>query len=183
MKMKRTLAVLFAVCMMMAMSTTAFAADNSSWYGNISSGWSVGTGSGWSWGNWGNGSGWNWGDWGGTNPGGGSEEVEENVLAAPSIIQCRYIHQKLYTSDCLSVSWEEVEGAASYEMEMSNSDYEVIKTYTTTSARKYISANSGDDAVKGCVRGNKIRVRAIDENGNCGKWSEYKTVGCNALVE
>ena len=64
---------------------------------------------------------------------------------------------------------------------MCNSSCAVIKTYTTDSAGMSICANRGDSSVTGSCRGRKIRVRAIDADGNSGKWSDYKTVGCNAV--
>ncbi|MDY4769493.1 MAG: hypothetical protein SO267_01985 [Lachnospiraceae bacterium] len=145
------------------------------------SGWGTGSGSGW---NWGNGSDWDWGNWGGnTNPGTGEDEVveEDTSLPAPEIGECRFIHQALYAPDCLVVDWSDVEGAVSYEMEMCGSDCEVIATYTTESSRYSIATNRNDKNVTGCCRGRKIRVRAIDADGNPGKWSEYDTVGCNSL--
>lgn len=74
-----------------------------------------------------------------------------------------------------------MEGAVSYEMELCDSNGEVIKTYTTETAGKAICANRGDSAVTGCMRGCKVRVRAMDAEGNVGKWTEYSTVGCNSL--
>ena len=89
MKMKRMFVTVFAACMMLAMSTTAFAAESTSWknydYNKYVSNWSGNTGSsgsgntsGWNWcgsSGWGNGSssGWTWGNgfgwsWGGNYP-------------------------------------------------------------------------------------------------------------------
>lgn len=129
-------------------------------------------------------------EWSGDSESSGSDSTSEwtlenaeddTVLAAPEITECRYIHQIYYTPDCLCVGWSVVEGAAKYEMELCESDCTVIKTYTTTSTRKAIDANRGDNAVTGCVKGCKIRVRAIDADGNPGNWSDYDTVGCNSL--
>ena len=64
---------------------------------------------------------------------------------------------------------------------MCYSDCDVIATYNTESSRYSISANRDDKNVTGCCRGRKIRVRAIDQDGNPEKWSEYSTVGCNSL--
>lgn len=196
---KRFLATMMAAIMMFAMSTTAFAAETTSWknydFGKYTSSWSGSGSSGtteWNWGGnsgWGGSSGWSWGNgsgwnWGGSNaPGtGGNEAVEEdNRLEAPSIGECRYIHQSLNAPDCLVVDWSDVEGAASYEMEMCYSDCEVIQTYSTENSRYSICANRNDSNVTGCCRGRKIRVRAIDSAGNPGKWSEYSTVGCNSI--
>lgn len=123
---KRILATMMVAIMMFAMSTTAFAAEATSWknydFSKYTSNWS-GSGStnasGWNWGGnsgWGSGSGWSWG--GNNKPGtGGNEAVEQdNRLDAPSIGECRYIHQSLNAPDCLVVDWSDVEGAASYEM-------------------------------------------------------------------
>lgn len=110
---KRILATMMAAIMMFAMSTTAFAAETTSWknygFSKYTSSWG-GSGStnasGWNWGGnsgWGNGFGWNWG--GSNKPGaGGNEAVEEDTrLDAPSIGECRYIHQSLNAPDCLVV--------------------------------------------------------------------------------
>ena len=83
--------------------------------------------------------------------------------------------------DCLVVDWSDVEGAVSYEMEMCSSDCEVIQTYTMENSRFSVPAGRDDKNVTGCCRGRKIRVRAIDADGNAGKWSDYDTVGCNAI--
>lgn len=197
MRIKKMIAVMAAACMMLATCTTAFAAENTSWknydYSKYMSSWNGGSGSsgssntsGWSWGSgsgwsWGNGSGWNWG--GNNNPGTGEDATveEDTSLAAPEIGECRYIHQTLYAPDCLTVDWSDVEGAVSYEMEMCYSDCEVIATYTMENSRFSVPAGRDDKNVTGCCRGRKIRVRAIDQDGNSGKWSEYSTVGCNSL--
>lgn len=192
------IAALAATCMMLATCTTAFAAENTSWknydYSKYSSNWSGGSSSststnGWSWGSgssWGSSSGWAWGNgwnWGGNNkPGtGGGEALEDTSLAAPEIGECRYIHQTLNAPDGLTVNWSDVEGAVSYEMEMCYSDGSVIATYALENNRYSIPANRNDKNVTGCCRGRKIRVRAIDQDGNPGKWSEYSTVGCNSI--
>lgn len=148
----------------------------------------TGNGSGWSWGSGsGSGSGWSWGDgwtWGGSNtPGSGNDETveEDTSLPAPEIGECRFIHQTLNAPDCLVIDWSDVEGAASYEMEMCYSDCEVIATYTMENSRFSVPAGRDDKNVSGCCRGRKIRVRAIDADGNPGKWSDYDTVGCNAI--
>lgn len=205
MRMKKIIAALAAACMMVASCTTAFASENTSWknydYSQYTSSWSGNTGSagsnnisGWSWGdgsswgsssgsnwNWGNESGWNWG--GNTTPDTDEDPVVEevNTFTAPKIKECRYIHQSLNAPDCLKVTWDAVDGAVRYEMEMCNFSCDVIKSYTTTSTGTSIPANRSDDKVTGCCRGRKIRVRAIDQDGNPGKWSEYSTVGCNSV--
>lgn len=198
-KIKKMIAALAATCMMLATCTTAFAAENTSWknydYSKYISNWSGGgttssSTNGWSWGS-GSGSGissgWSWGNgwnWGGNNkPGTGGDEVveEDTSLAAPEIGECRYIHQTLNAPDCLTVNWSDVEGTVSYEMEMCYSDCSVIATYITENSRYSIPANGTDKNVTGCCRGRKIRVRAIDSEGNPGKWSEYSTVGCNSV--
>lgn len=207
MKIKKMISALVVACMMVGTCTTAFAAENTSWknydYSKYSSNWSGSStasdstnewswGSGWTWGNGsgsgsGNNSGWSWGNgwnWGGSsNPGTGGDVVveEDTSLAAPEIGECRYIHQSLNAPDCLVVDWSDVEGAVSYEMEMCYSDCTVIQTYTSENSRYSICANRGDSNVMGCCRGRKIRVRAIDAEGNPGKWSDYSTVGCNSI--
>lgn len=104
-------------------------------------------------------------------------------LSVPKITDCRYIHQMYFTPDCLSVEWSSVEGASSYEMEMFDADFNFIKAYKTSRTRISIDENRGDDAVTGCLKGNKIRIRAIDADGNPGNWTEYNTIGCNSLFD
>ena len=110
-------------------------------------------------------------------------EKANNDLSVPRITDCRYIHQIYFTPDCLSVEWSSVEGASSYEMELCDADNNVIKTYKTSRTRVSVDENRGDDAVTGCLKGNKIRVRAIDADGNPGNWTEYNTIGCNSLFD
>lgn len=140
--------------------------------------------SGWTgnWGSWGSGN-WNWGNWGS----GGSQETpapeepeEVFALETPSIRTNRFIHQSLYAPDVWSVSWTEVEGAVSYEIECSwGGDYS--KTYTTEYTSMSIPAKRGDSFVNGCMRGAQVRVRAVDADGNYSDWSESDTVGCNKI--
>ncbi|MGN0358675.1 MAG: hypothetical protein ACI4E0_12855 [Blautia sp.] len=111
-----------------------------------------------------------------------NEKVNKD-LSVPRITECRYIHQMYFTPDCLSVEWSSVEGASNYEMEMCDADFNVIKTYKTSRTRISISENRGDNAVTGCLKGNKIRIRAIDADGNPGNWTEYSTIGCNSLFD
>ena len=74
---KRFLATMMAAIMMFAMSTTAFAAETTSWknydFGKYTSSWSGSGSSGtteWNWGGnsgWGGSSGWSWGNGSGWN--------------------------------------------------------------------------------------------------------------------
>lgn len=186
----RLFTTVLAATMALAVNATAFAAEN---IGNYSEDYSKYTSdrsasvvkdSELIWGNWGSGNGFDWNKDGNKHLGIGNVGSSENkILAAPVITECRYIHQKLNIPDFLSVGWDEVEGAVSYEMEMSDSDYHVIKIYETTCKAIAIKPNSGDDAVTGCVKGRKIRVRAIDQDGHPGLWSPYDTIACNVLFD
>ena len=183
------IAAMAAACMMFGTCTTAFAAESTSWkdydYSSYLSSWSgssgstiSGSSSGWSWGS---GSGWSWGGTNSSDSGNEEAAEEDNSLEAPEISECRYIHQSINAPDCLVVDWSDVDGAASYEMEMCDSNYNVIQVYSLDRSRYSAAANRTDENVTGCYRGRKIRVRAIDEEGNAGKWSEYSTVSCNSL--
>ncbi len=149
--------------------------EASGWTGNWGS-WGSGN---WNSGGWGSGN-WNWDNWGSGGQETPAPEEPEVVFAleTPSIKTNRFIHQTLYAPDCWSVNWTEVEGAVSYEVECTKgTDYS--KTYTTEYTSMSVSANRGDSFVNGCMRGAKVRVRAVDADGNYSDWSESNTVGCN----
>lgn len=191
MKLKKLLIPATIACLTLANGALVFASTGSNYLSNYSS--SLGsTISGYDWSNWGSGSGstgssgfsgWNWGSWGTgsgtTNPGTGGSSTTA-TLPAPVVGITRYNHQKLYTSDNLQITWEAVDGAASYEIEVTSPAGLTVKTYSRTGTSMSISKGS-DSLVGGCMKGGKVRIRAIDKNGKAGTWSKQYTISCNSL--
>ena len=100
----------------------------------------------------------------------------EQAKSAGTELLCTQLDHGPFYANC---AYDNI--AVSYEMEMCYSDCEVIQTYTMENSRFSVPAGRDDKNVTGCCRGRKIRVRAIDADGNAGKWSDYDTVGCNAI--
>ena len=183
---KKIIAMAVAAGIVLNAGMPVFAASPSTTtYKNAVSNYTAGydTSSWGSWGNWGSESGfggWNWGsgNWNWGTGSGGNAPVEEETFAldTPVLGTTRFIHQSLYSPDVLSLDWNDVEGAVSYEVEITHGD---TKVYTTDYSGLGISANRGDSFVSGCMRGAKVRVRAVDKDGNFSDWSKEGTVGCN----
>lgn len=118
------------------------------------------------------------------------EPVVEPTLATPSITKASYTHKAKYGvgSNSLQVSWDEVEGAESYEAEIVKADG-TSHVYTTTIPMLWIHAGD-DDFITGCTHiynadthtweAATVRVRAIAGEA-FSEWSNEKRIPCNAF--
>lgn len=116
------------------------------------------------------------------------EDVEptqpEESLSAPVITQAKFRHTGVVASakNQLKVTWDAVDGAESYEIEIIKADG-MTKTYTSESnsllvknavcPRVYIESTSTWAAAS-------VRVRAV-AGEMLGPWSESSKVGCDML--
>lgn len=165
--MKKIIALLLAIAMVASMSIPAYASD-----GNTAS---RSTPSWWNW----------WSDFTPAFPTPPTEpEIPESELEAPVITEARFYHSASVASlkNRLQISWDAVENAESYEIEVVKADG-TVECYTAvaTSLMKknvacpkvYIEATSTWTAAT-------VRVRAIACD-SIGDWSEAVKIGCDKL--
>lgn len=102
--------------------------------------------------------------------------LEKNVLEKPSVKYTSYIKRtsRYGTYGCLSVSWNKVNNAISYEVEVTKSDG-TTKTYTT-SYNAFVRANYYDEFLKDGLENATVRVKAYGENETFSIWSDNVVV-------
>lgn len=102
--------------------------------------------------------------------------LEKNVLEKPSVKYTSYIKRtsRYGTYGCLSVSWNKVNNAISYEVEVTKSDG-TTKTYTT-SYNAFVRANYYDEFLKDGLENATVRVKAYGENETFSLWSDNVVV-------
>ena len=102
--------------------------------------------------------------------------LEKNVLEKPSVKYTSYITRtsRYGTYGCLSVSWNKVNNAISYEVEVTKSDG-TKKTYTT-SYNAFVRANYYDEFLKDGLENATVRVKAYGEDETFSLWSPELTV-------
>lgn len=102
--------------------------------------------------------------------------LEKNVLEKPSVKYTSYIKRtsRYGTYGCLSVSWNKVNNAISYEVEVTKSDG-TKKTYTT-SYNAFVRANYYDEFLDDGMDGATVRVKAYGENETFSLWSDNVVV-------
>lgn len=115
------------------------------------------------------------------------ETAETATLDTPVITKSTYSHNAIL-SNTLQLVWDEVDGAESYEVEITKADGS-SKVYTTTGACLLIKAGS-DDFITGCPKvyvaeastwtAATVRVRAL-AGDDASNWSETAKISCNAL--
>lgn len=115
------------------------------------------------------------------------EDTETSTLDTPVITKSTYSHNAVL-SNTLQLVWDEVDGAESYEVEITKADGS-SKVYTTTGACLLIKAGS-DDFITGCPKvyvaetstwtAATVRVRAL-VGDDASSWSETAKISCNAL--
>lgn len=94
--------------------------------------------------------------------------LEKNVLEKPVVKYASYIKRtsRYGTYGCLSVSWNKVNNAISYEVEVTKSDG-TKKTYTT-SYNAFVRANYYENGLENAT----VRVKAYGENETFSLWSD-----------
>ena len=102
--------------------------------------------------------------------------LEKNVLEKPVVKYASYIKRtsRYGTYGCLSVSWNKVNNAISYEVEVTKSDG-TKKTYTT-SYNAFVRANYYDEFLKDGLENATVRVKAYGENETFSLWSDNVVV-------
>ena len=102
--------------------------------------------------------------------------LEKNVLEKPSVKYTSYIKRtsRYGTYGCLSASWNKVDNATSYEVEVTKSDG-TQKIYTT-SYNAFVRANYYDEFLKDGLENATVRVKAYGENETFSLWSDNVVV-------
>ena len=102
--------------------------------------------------------------------------LEKNVLEKPVVKYASYIKRtsRYGTYGCLSVQWDRVDNAISYEVEVTKSDG-MKKTYTT-SYNAFVRANYYDEFLKDGLENATVRVKAYGENETFSLWSDNVVV-------
>lgn len=102
--------------------------------------------------------------------------IKKNTLDKPVIKYTSYIKRETRygTYGCLSVNWNKVNNAISYEVEVTKSDG-TKKTYTT-SYNAFVRANYYDEFLKDGLENATVRVKAYGENETFSLWSDSKNV-------
>ena len=105
-------------------------------------------------------------------------------LGVPKITQARYTHKAVVASlsNQLQITWNAVDGAESYEVEVSKADG-TTSMYTSTSTSLFLK-NTGCPSVymekTATWVGATVRVRALAGNST-GDWSAASKIGCNSI--
>lgn len=101
---------------------------------------------------------------------------EKNVLEKPVVKYASYIKRtsRYGTYGCLSVSWDKVDNATSYEVIVIKADG-TKKTYTT-SYNTLVRANYFDEFLDDGMNGATVRVKAYGENETFSLWSDNVVV-------
>ena len=102
--------------------------------------------------------------------------LEKNVLEKPVVKYASYIKRtsRYGTYGCLSVSWDKVDNATSYEVIVIKADG-TKKTYTT-SYNTLVRANYFDEFLDDGMNGATVRVKAYGENETFSLWSDNVVV-------
>ena len=125
---------------------------------------------------------WDW--WRNWQPASAAQEPEENTLPAPEITKATYCHKNAAYSgfdNHLQLIWSEVDGADSYEVEITKADG-TVETYTTSGPCLYEKAECPKVYVAetSTWESATVRVRAV-AGDDAGAWSEAVKISCNAI--
>lgn len=111
-------------------------------------------------------------------------ESEAAELGITTITEARFYHSASVASlrNRLQISWDEVENATGYEIEVTRADGEV-RIYTSNSSVLMVKNSQCpkvyiDDT--STWTGAVVRVRAVADNA-VGDWSEGKKIGCDMI--
>lgn len=98
--------------------------------------------------------------------------IEKNVLSKPVINNATYIQKttRYGTYGCLSASWNKVDNATSYEVEVTKSDG-TQKIYTT-SYNAFVRANYYDEFLDDGMDGATVKVKAYSVDETFSLWSD-----------
>ena len=98
--------------------------------------------------------------------------LEKNVLEKPTIWKATCIHRttRYGTYGCLSASWNKVDNATSYEVEVTKSDG-TQKTYKTSYA-VLVKSNYADEFFDDGMDGATVKVKAYGVDEAFSLWSD-----------
>lgn len=98
--------------------------------------------------------------------------LEKNVLEKPTIWKATCIHRttRYGTYGCLSASWNKVDNATSYEVEVTKSDG-TQKTYKTSYA-VLVKSNYADEFLDDGMDGATVKVKAYGVDEAFSLWSD-----------
>lgn len=98
--------------------------------------------------------------------------IEKNVLSKPVINNATYIQKttRYGTYGCLSASWNKVDNATSYEVEVTKSDG-TQKTYKTSYA-VLVKSNYADEFLDDGMDGATVKVKAYGVDETFSLWSD-----------
>lgn len=98
--------------------------------------------------------------------------LEKNVLEKPSVKYTSYIKRETRygTYGCLSASWNKVDNATSYEVEVTKSDG-TQKTYKTSYA-VLVKSNYADEFLDDGMDGATVKVKAYGVDETFSLWSD-----------
>ena len=160
--MKKIISFTLVMVMILSLAVPAYAYDGSR--ASSSNSW---------WGNW-------WGNFSPMDP----TEPDAPALGTTKITEARFYHSGVVASlrNRLQISWNAVENATAYEVEITKADGEV-QTYTvsgctlmvknTACPKVYVEATSTWTAAE-------VRVRAMADDMT-GSWSAPKNIGCDQI--
>ena len=125
---------------------------------------------------------WDW--WRSWQPASAAQEPEEDTMPAPEITKATYCHKNAAYSgfdNHLQLVWSEVDGADSYEVEITKADG-TVETYTTIGPCLYEKAECPKVYVESTHTWTSatVRVRAV-AGDDAGAWSEAEKISCNAI--
>lgn len=109
------------------------------------------------------------------------KQIEKMILDKPVIINatcwhCRYFYPY---KNKLIIAWEEVEGATSYKVEVTDASGTRAKEVATT---YLVLSEGGDDFYPACMDTEDVhptvRIRAFGEDETYSMWSDTVEIGC-----
>lgn len=111
-------------------------------------------------------------------------QEEPDALPTPEITKATYCHKNAAYSgfdNHLQLVWSEVDGAESYEVEITKADG-TVETYTTSGPCLYEKADCPKMYVESTHTWTSatVRVRAV-AGDDAGAWSEAEKISCNAI--
>lgn len=125
---------------------------------------------------------WQW--WRSWQPASTAPEPEDSALPAPEITKATFTHKNAAYSGLdnrLWIEWDAVEGADSYEVEITKADG-TVDTYTTSGPCLYEKTDCPKVYVADTSTWESatVRVRAV-AGEDAGAWSEAVKISCNAF--
>ena len=104
-------------------------------------------------------------------------------LATPTVTEAKFTHasEVYWSHNTLSINWDAIEGATSYDVEITGYDG-TVTNYTVTENKLYMQDIDCPKTFNEKTRtwGATVKVRAV-ANGKTSDWSEECGISCNVL--